>query len=179
MHFNFAAASAAVCFGRSALSYLVGKKSSHSKTKASNECSLFIIIWLIRRRWQPGMSSHCSEENASLSHLSLTFYFSKCISQMHGCFCRCDRQKKKLRIISLQCSKGKCEALAGCVTTPGLAYLLSQTGAEESLHLISFFINTFHQTLTSSNMLSRWMHKQRLLLGICRFRTAMVQMCKV
>ena len=77
--------------------------------------------------------------------------------------------RKKTRIISLKCSKGKCEALTGCVTTPRLTYLLSQTGAEESLHLISFFINTFHQTLTSSNMLSRWVQKQRLLLGICRF----------
>ena len=28
-------------------------------------------------------------------------------------------------------------------------------------------------------MLSRWVPKQRLLFGICRFRTAMVQICKV
>lgn len=38
---------------------------------------------------------------------------------------------------------------------PQLTYLLSQAGAEESLHLISFFINMFHQTLASSNMLSQ------------------------
>lgn len=43
-----------------------------------------------------------------------------------------------------------------------LAYLLSQAGAEESLHLISFFINMFHQTLASSNMLS-----QRVQRGDC------------
>lgn len=53
-----------------------------------------------------------------------------------------------------------CQVLTGCtvccVTTLRLTYLLPQTGAEESLHLISFFINTFHQTLPSSNMLSQW-----------------------
>lgn len=48
--------------------------------------------------------------------------------------------------------------LRSCVAAVELAYLLSQTGAEESLHLISFFINMFHQTLASSNMLSQWAH---------------------
>lgn len=47
-----------------------------------------------------------------------------------------------------------------------LAYLLSQAGAEESLHLISFFINMFHQTLESSNMLS-----QRVQRSDCYIRS--------
>lgn len=47
-----------------------------------------------------------------------------------------------------------------------LTYLLLQAGAEESLHLISFFINMFHQTLASSNMLS-----QRVQRGDCYIRS--------
>lgn len=47
-----------------------------------------------------------------------------------------------------------------------LTYLLSQAGAEESLHLISFFINMFPQTLASSNMLS-----QRVQRGDCYIRS--------
>lgn len=59
-------------------------------------------------------------------------------------------------------SGSKLAACAAAWLQSRLAYLLSQAGAEESLHLISFFINMFHQTLASSNMLS-----QRVQRGDC------------
>lgn len=64
-----------------------------------------------------------------------------------------------------------------CVLAAAHIFALTQTEAEESLSLISFFINAFHQTTASSDMLSQWVQSSNSY--IFHFCALMAAICKV
>lgn len=66
----------------------------------------------------------------------------------------------KLRLISVRFILGS--GIRTCYNCEAHIFALTQTEAEQSLHLINIFITMFHQTLASSDVVSVGAEQQEL-----------------